>query len=163
METTEEKLSWSGKKSLLSETYIPRVMPRILGTWDMSAIFMVSIYLSTCATTVAVAGPAAITYLLLAGLAFFVPCLIATAQLGNMYPFEGALYNWTHHAIGGYWSFFSGFCAWFPCVLIICSLANLFVSYAQALFQSGLTQPWQQGLGICIVLIVGGIVATWRF
>lgn len=150
-------------KALPSETYIPRAMPRILGTWDMSAVFMLSIYLTTCATTAAAAGPAAITYFLLAVAVFFVPCLIATAQLGKMYPFEGALYNWTHRAMGGYWSFFSGFCAWFPCVLIQCSLANLLVSYIQSLFSVSLTEPWQHGLSISIILLLAGITACCRF
>jgi len=138
-------------------------MPRILGTRDMTATFVVSIYLASCATTAASVGPAAITYLLLAAITFFVPCLIATAQLGSLFPYEGALYNWTHRLIGGYWSFFSGFCAWFPCVLIVSSLADLLVSYTQVLFNAGLTQPWQQGLAICTILIIGGFISTCRF
>jgi amino acid transporter len=151
------------QNALPSETLVPRVMPRILGTRDMTAMFVVSIYLASCATTAAAVGPAAITYLLLAAITFFVPCLIATAQLGSLFPYEGALYNWTHRLIGGYWSFFSGFCAWFPCVLIASSLADLFVSYTQVLFHTGLTEPWQQGLAICAILIIGGFVSTWRF
>ena len=166
MEASEQTPTLSSdiaQKALPSETLVPKIMPRILGTWDMTATFVVSIYLASCATTAATVGPAAFTYLLLAALTFFVPCLIATAQLGSLFPYEGALYNWTHRLIGGYWSFFSGFCAWFPCVLIASSLADLFVSYVQVLFQAGLTQPWQQGLAICVILIIGGLVSTWRF
>lgn len=148
---------------LLSETLVPTIMPSILGTWDMTAMFVVSIYLASCATTAAAAGPAAFTYLLLTAITFFVPCLIATAQLGSLFPYEGALYNWTHHLIGGYWSFFCGFCAWFPCVLIVSSLADLFVSYIQLVFHAGLKAPWQQGLVICAILIIGGFISTCRF
>ena len=166
MEASEQTPTLSSdiaQKALPSETLVPKIMPRILDTRDMTATFVVSIYLASCATTAATVGPAAFTYLLLAALTFFVPCLIATAQLGSLFPYEGALYNWTHRLIGGYWSFFSGFCAWFPCVLIASSLADLFVSYVQVLFQAGLTQPWQQGLAICVILIIGGLVSTWRF
>src|SRR2546421_13114497 len=155
--------SETAQKALLSETLVPTSMPRILGTRDMAATFVISIYLASCATTAAAVGPAAFTHLLLAAITFFVPCLIATAQLGSLFPYEGALYNWTHRMIGGYWSFFSGFCAWFPCVLIASSLADLFVSYLQGLFHAGLTEPWQQGLAICALLILGGFISTWRF
>jgi len=167
MRFSEQSFSTSSSeiapKTLPSETIVPRIMPRILCTRDMTATFVVSIYLASCATTAAAVGPAAFTYLLLAAITFFVPCLIATAQLGSLFPYEGALYNWTHRMIGGYWSFFSGFCAWFPCVLIASSLADLFVSYIQGLFYAGLTEPWQQGLAICALLIIGGFISTWRF
>jgi len=151
------------KNGLLSEDYIPKVMPRILGTWDMTTTFVVSTYLATCATTAVAGGSAALTYLLLVALIFFVPCLIATMQLGIMFPHEGALYNWTHKALGGYWSFFLGFCAWFPGVLISSSLADLLVTYVQSMHPGWLVASWQQGLAICGVLLLGGVICTQRF
>jgi amino acid transporter len=149
--------------SLVSEEYVPKAMPPILGTIDMTATFVVAIYLVSCATTLASAGPAGITHLLLSAIVFFIPCLIATAQLGSMFPAEGSLYNWTHKALGGYWSFFSGFCAWFPGVLISSSLADLLVTYIQGMRSNWLVAPWQQGLVICIVLIFAGVMAIQRF
>ncbi|TMC65948.1 MAG: amino acid permease, partial [Chloroflexota bacterium] len=98
-------------KPLLSESYVPLTMPKILGARDMTVTFIVSIFLATTATTAVIGGPAAITYLLLACIVFFIPCIVATMQLGLMFPHEGSLYNWTHHAIGGRSSFFAGFCA----------------------------------------------------
>src|SRR6266571_7315353 len=94
---------------LISEDYVPKSLPKILGTWDMTATFFVSIFLVTTATTAVLGGLAAITYLLIACLVFFVPCIIATVQLGLMFPHEGSLYNWTHNDIGGRASFFAGF------------------------------------------------------
>ncbi|GER89191.1 hypothetical protein KDW_33530 [Dictyobacter vulcani] len=149
---------------LHSEVFIPQKMPQILNSWDMTTTFVVSTYLASCASTAAAGGPAAITYLVLVGLTFFVPCLIATAQLGQMYPHEGGLYNWAHHAIGGYWSFFAGFCAWFPGVLISSSLANLLVIYAAPLiYPPLLAQPWQQGIATCLVLVTTGILTLCSF
>jgi amino acid transporter len=153
----------SKQGNLPSEDYIPKVMPPILGTFDMTATFVVAIYLVSCATTLAAVGPAGFTYLLLGTIVFFIPCLIATAQLGVLFPYEGSLYNWTHKVLGGYWSFFSGFCAWFPGVLISSSLADLFVTYIQGMHSSWLGAPWQQGLVISAVLIFSGIVAIQRF
>ncbi|GCE27793.1 hypothetical protein KDA_32770 [Dictyobacter alpinus] len=150
--------------NLYSEVYIPQKMPRILNSWDMTTTFVVSTYLASCASTIAAGGPAAMTYLLLVGVTFFVPCLIATAQLSQMYPHEGGLYNWVYHAIGGYWSFFAGFCAWFPGVLISGSLANLFVVYATPLINPAwLAQPWQQSIATCLVLAVSGMLTLCHF
>ena len=148
---------------LISEEYVPRALPKILGTWDMTATFFVSIFLVTTATTAVLGGLAAITYLLIACLVFFVPCIVATVQLGLMFPHEGSLYNWTHHAIGGRASFFAGFCAWFPGILISTSLAVLLVTYIQSLNSNWLTQTWQQGLVICCMLILTGILSIQRF
>lgn len=150
-------------KGLPSEEYIPKVMPRILGTWDMTTTFVVSIFLASGATTAALGGPAAITYLLLGGLTFFVPCLVATAQLGVLFPHEGSLYNWTHKAIGSQASFFAGFCAWFPGVLISSSFGDLIVTYIQGLNSNWLVEPWQQGLVIIAILALGGILSIQRF
>ena len=149
--------------SLPSEVYVPRTMPKILGPLDMTATFIVSIFLVTTATTAVIGGPAAITYLVIAGVGFFLPCIIATAQLGLMFPNEGSLYNWTHHAIGGRASFFAGFCSWFPGVLVITSLADLLVTYIQSMKSSWLTQPWQQGLVIFCMLILTCVLSLQRF
>src|SRR5207302_10583087 len=149
--------------SLISEEYVPRALPKILGTWDMTTTFFVSIFLVTTATTAVLGGLAAITYLLIACVVFFVPCIVATVQLGLMFPHEGSLYNWTHHAIGGRASFFAGFCAWFPGILISTSLAVLLVTYIQSLNSTWLTQTWQHALVICCILILTGMISIQLF
>jgi len=153
------------KKSapLASEAYAPKVMPRILGTLDMTSIYVVIIFYVTNATSSLSAGAAAFTYWILGAITFFIPCVIATAQLAAMFPYEGSLYNWTHRAIGGYWSFFVGFCAWFPGVLVMVSGADIIVSYIQGLHPDWLTQPWQQGLLLTGVLVFSALIAAQRF
>ncbi|HTI13421.1 MAG TPA: APC family permease [Dictyobacter sp.] len=149
--------------NLPSEHMAPRILPQILNSRDMTATFVVSIYFASYATTAVAAGPAAISYMLLVGLTFFLPCLIATAQLGKLFPYEGALYNWAHKAIGGYWSFFAGFSSWFPGVLISSSLANLLITYAHSLNLPALSSSWEQGVAISVVLLIGGLVSILRF
>jgi amino acid transporter len=153
----------SADDALVSEAYVPKTMPPVLGTWSMTATFIVCIYLASGATTAAAGGAAAFTYLLIGCLTFFIPSIVATMQLGILFPNEGALYNWTHKTFGGYWSFFSGFCAWFPGVLITASFGDLFVTYIQAMQPAWLTTPWQQGLAICGYLIFCGFVSIQRF
>ncbi|HET7641137.1 MAG TPA: hypothetical protein VFK47_20680, partial [Ktedonobacteraceae bacterium] len=45
-------------RPLPSEDYIPKAMPKILGVGDMTATFIVSIFLVTTATTAVLGGPA---------------------------------------------------------------------------------------------------------
>ncbi len=59
----------------------------------MVAIYLMIIFFITNATTAVAGGAAAFTYLILGGFTFFIPCVIATAQLGVMFPNEGSLYN----------------------------------------------------------------------
>jgi amino acid transporter len=150
------------QRALASEEYVVKTMPPILGTFDMTATYLLIIFFITNATTAASGGPAAFTYLLLGGITFFIPSVIATAQLGVMFPNEGSLYNWTHKAFGGFWSFFSAFCAWFPGVLVMISAGDALVSFIQGLNSQWLTDPKEQGIVIIVVILFGGVLATQR-
>ena len=153
-----------GRQSrLASEGYPLKAMPAILSTFDMTAIYLTIIFFITNVTTAVSGGAATFTYFVLGGVTFFLPCVIATAQLGVIYPYEGSLYNWTHKALGGYWSFFVAFCAWFPGVLLIVSAGDIIVSYLQSMNSSWLVAPWQQGLVLVGLLIISGIIAIQPF
>ena len=152
-----------GSESLLSEEYVVRTMPSILGKLDMIAIYLMIIFYATNAATAVAGGAAAFTYLIIGAVTFFIPCVIATAQLGVMFPHEGSLYNWTHKALGGYWSFFVAFCAWFPGVLVIVVDGDVVASYLNGLNGNWLTQPWQQGMVIITVVLISSVIAVQRF
>ncbi len=147
---------------LQSEAYIGQALPSTLRTWDMIALFIIILFFITNVPTAVAGGAAGLSLWIIGGICFFIPCAIATAQLGVMYPYEGSLYNWTHKAFGGFMSFFVGFCAWLPCSLLILATSDLVVSYIQALNQNWLVQPWQQGLAVMGIVAVSGIVATRR-
>jgi amino acid transporter len=147
---------------LASEHYVPRVMPRMLTTGDMTATFLLIVFFITNATSAVGGGAAAFTYWGIGALTFFIPGVIATAQLGVMFPHEGSLYNWTHKAFGGYWSFFAAFCAWFPGVLVIISAGDVIVAYLQGLNSNWLTEPWQQGLLIMLLIVGTALLAIQR-
>src|SRR5947207_15771367 len=95
-----------------SETYVPATMPRIIGTFDMTAAFAVGLSLLPGAVITATVGVAGLSYLMLGGLVFFLPCLLITAQLARMLPHEGSLYNRTHRIVGPFWGFFVSICFW---------------------------------------------------
>lgn len=107
------------KGKLTSESYVPQTMPVQLNTFDMTANYMLLLFNITISTLLVGSGAAGISYLLLGALVFFFPCAIVTAQLALLFPHEGALYSWSYKALGQYWSFFSGFCAWLSGALLI--------------------------------------------
>jgi glutamate:GABA antiporter len=80
-----------------------------------------------------------------------------------MFPHEGSLYNWTHKALGGYWSFFVAFCAWFPGVLLMVAGADTVVTYLQNLNPNWLTATWQQGVVVILLLIFCCIITLQPF
>jgi len=153
----------SRQTTLRSEEYVAKTMPPVLGTLDMTTTFLIIIFFITNATTSVAGGAAAFTYWALGAVTFFIPCVIATAQLGVMFPHDGSLYNWTHKAFGGYWSFFVAFCAWFPGVLVIISAADLFIAYIQGLNSNWLVEPWQQGIVLLVLIALTGILAIQRY
>src|SRR5579863_6750918 len=121
----------SREAALPSEEYVAKAMPPILGSVDMVATYLLIVFFITNSNTAVSGGAAAFTYLAIGAVTFFIPSVIAAAQLGSMFPFEGSLYNWTHKAFGGYWSFFVAFCAWFPGVLVMISAGSVIVSMIQ--------------------------------
>ncbi len=147
---------------LTSEEYVEKVMPPLLRTRDLTAIFLVTIFWITNAATAASGGATAYVYWILGGIVFFLPSVLATAQLGVLFPHEGSIYQWTHKALGPYWGFFAGLCWWFPIPLILVSGADTIVTYIQGLNPAWLVEPWQQGLAILAIIACSGVIAVQR-
>src|SRR5260370_40603182 len=110
--------------------------------------------------TAAAGCPAGLTLWVIGGLLFFIPCAIATAQLGVLFPHEGSLYSWTHKAFGGYWSFLVGFSAWVPSSLLILATSDLVVSIVQGLNPKWLADPRSQGAAMLVVIIFASVTAA---
>ena len=51
-----------------------------------------------------------------------------------MFPQEGSLYVWTQKALGPFWGFFAGFCAWWPGVLVMVATGDAVVTLLQFIF-----------------------------
>ena len=149
--------------ALPSEAYAARAMPKVASPLGLVATYVLIIFFITNTPSAIQAGAGTFTFWIVGGLTFFIPCAICTVQLGHMFPHEGSLYNWTHRAFGGYWSFFVAFCAWFPCILLMIVASDAVVGYLQGLNPNWLIQPWQQGLVLILLLAFSGILATRRF
>ena len=138
-------------------------MPPLLGTFDMTASYVLALLFLPRAVFTAAAGVLGLLYLVLGAIVFFIPCVIATAQLGVMFPHEGSLYNWTHQALGRYWGFFIGLCFWLTGVLAMVTATNAFVTIIEGMNNAWLTEPWQQGLVILALVALLAVLGTQRF
>jgi amino acid transporter len=148
--------------TLLSETYVPKAMPHILGTFDMTAAFVIGLFLMPSAVITAASGGVGLVYLVAGCLVFFIPCTLVTAQLGAIFPHEGSLYNWTQQALGPFWSFFVGFCFWLSGVMAVVTALNGEITMMQGLNAAWLAKPWQQGIAMLAMLAFVGVLATQR-
>jgi glutamate:GABA antiporter len=148
---------------LLSERIAPGILPKVLGPFDMVAIFVAIVLFANQGSVIQAAGPAGFVYWILGFVTFLIPGAIVTGQLGLMFPGEGSIYVWTHKALGSFWGFFAGFCAWWPGILVRVATADLIVTMLQFLNSNWLQQPWQQGVVIVAVICFSTVLSILRF
>src|SRR5437899_13018311 len=84
---------------LISERVAGGILPKVLTTFDMVAIFVAIVLFITNAAVVQSAGPSAFGWWIIGFALFLIPCAIATGQLGAMFPGEGCIYLSTHTAV----------------------------------------------------------------
>jgi amino acid transporter len=149
---------------LRSERIAGGILPKVLNSFDMVAIFVaIVLFITNSAVLAAGAGPSAYVYWILGFITFLIPGAIVTGQLGLMFPGEGSIYVWTNKAFGAFLGFFAGFCAWWPGVLVMIATGAAVVSLLQQLNSSFLTEPWQQGVVIVAVIAFSFVLSILRF
>src|ERR1700716_2636260 len=155
---------------LLSERIAPGILPKVLGPFDMVAIFVAIVLFAVQGSVVQQAGASAFVYWILGFLTFLIPGAIVTGQLGLMFPGEGSIYVWTNKALGTFWGFFAGFCAWWPGALVMVATADLVVTLLQFLLTlppfnvvNPLADLWQQGVIILAVIWFSSGLSILRF
>src|ERR671922_599688 len=150
------------ERLMLSERVAPGMLPRVLNSTDMTIIFLAIVLFIVQASVLQPAGPAAYIYWILGFLLFLIPGALVTAQLGQMFPQEGSLYVWTQKALGPFWGFFAGFCAWWPGILVMVATGDAVVTLWQFVDTGGLPKAWEQGLVILTVLWFSAFMSMLR-
>lgn len=149
--------------TLASEQYVVATMPRFLSTKDLLATFIVILLFITNTPNAVAGGAAGLTFWIVGAITFLLPCVVVTAQLGVMFPYEGSLYNWTYKALGNFWGFFATFLYWVPSPILILATADLIISYLQGLHSNWLVQPWQQGCALIGLILFSALIARFRY
>jgi amino acid transporter len=150
------------ERVMVSERIAPGMLPRVLNSTDMTIIFLAIVLFIVQASVIQPAGPSAFVYWIGGFLFFLIPGALITAQLGLMFPQEGSLYVWTQKALGPFWGFFAGFCAWWPGVLVMVATSDLVVTIWQFIDKGALPKPWHQMIVILAVLWFSAILASMR-
>src|SRR6266536_2592203 len=83
---------------LLSERVAGGILPKVLNSFDMVAIFAAIVLFITNAAVIQSAGPTAFGWWVLGFLAFLIPSAIVTGQLGVVFP--GTVGSWNIQAQG---------------------------------------------------------------
>src|SRR5947208_7945611 len=152
-----------GGQVLRSERIAAGILPKVLNSFDMVAIFVAIVLFISNAGVIPGAGAAAYIYWILGFLTFLIPGAIVTGQLRLLFPGEGSIYVWTNKAFGAFLGFFAGFCAWWPGVLVMIATGDAVVSLIQQLNSNFLTEPWQQGVVIIAVIAFSFVLSILRF
>src|SRR5881394_26187 len=147
---------------MVSERIAPGMLPRVLNSMDMTIIFVAIVLFIVNASAIQRAGPSAYTFWIIGFLAFLIPGALVTAQLGLMFPQEGSLYVWPQKALGPFWGFFAGFCAWWPGILVMVATGDAVVTIWQFIDTGGLSKAWEQGLVILAVLWFSAFMSMLR-
>jgi signal transduction histidine kinase len=153
---------------LRSEQRTGEILPGVLSRVDLLVLFIaVVVFIPDAAVVQATQTAGAITYLywVIGILTFLLPGAIVAGQLNRFMPANGSIYVWSHRALGSLWGFFAGFCAWFPGVLVLLVAGDFIRSLIQGIGiqiagsnMNWLTEPWQQGALILVILsLAGGI------
>jgi amino acid transporter len=150
------------ERVMVSERIAPGMLPRVLNSFDMTIIFVAIVLFIVNASAIQQAHQAAYTYWILGFIAFLIPGALVTAQLGQMFPQEGSLYVWTQKALGPFWGFFAGFCAWWPGILVMVATGDAVVTIWQFVDKGGLPKAWEQGLVILAVLWFSALMSMLR-
>src|SRR5438067_3914052 len=154
--------SQTADREMISERVAPGMLPRVLNSFDMTIIFVAIVLFIVNASAIQQAHQAAYTYWMLGFVAFLIPGALVTAQLGQMFPQEGSLYVWTQKALGPFWGFFAGFCAWWPGILVMVATGDAVVTLWQFVDKGGLPKAWEQGLVILAVLWFSAFMSMLR-
>ncbi len=150
------------QQTLVSERVAGGILPKVLTTFDMVAIFVAIVLFITNTTGFFGSGPVSMTYLILGFITFLLPGAIVTGQLGKLFPGEGSIYLWTYKAFGGFTSFIAGFAAWWPGILVMLATGTVVVQYLQTLLNKTF-DPWLQGVIVLAVIAISAVVACLRF
>jgi Amino acid permease len=137
---------------MISERLASGMLPRVLNSFDMTIVFVAIVLFIVQASAMQQARQAAFTYWVLGFLLFLIPGALVTAQLGRMFPQEGSLYVWTQKALGLFWDFFAGFCAWWPGILVMIATGDAVITIWQFVDPGSLAKAWEQGLVVLAVL-----------
>jgi amino acid transporter len=154
---THVSRSTQTNQQTLAELIPPRILPRVLGRWDLIVVYVSIIFGSYASGQMANAGWQAIGIWILAYLLFLIPAGLCSLELGNVFPDEGGVYVWASKTMGKMPGFFGGWLSWLPVFGAVVTWTAIITSFLTTATGWKL-ELWQQvSLQVLIVWISVGV------
>jgi amino acid transporter len=145
--TQELEAAPSQRDGLMTTELVPeQVLPKVLGTFGLTATYVFIICWITGSSVMAAGGWTAIPMWILGIVTFLVPAALAVLELGSLWPGQGGVYIWAYRTMGERWSFLGGYLSWVPVVLNTASSPAIVLQFLLLAFHAEL------GLTVSIVL-----------
>lgn len=135
-------------------------LPMVLGTRDLTVLFILTVLFLANTGGVQFGGAAAFLYWGLGLLTFLLPCAYVTRWLARRFPEAGGHYLWATRVLGVHWGFLSAFCAWLPCVLAVIAIVAPCLALLQYLFPAFFTSLWQPSLCVVVLVVVASGITS---
>jgi amino acid transporter len=145
------RASKAANSEMLAELIPPRILPRVLGRWDLIVVYVSIIFGSYASGQMANAGWQAIGIWLLAYVLFLIPAGMCSLEMGNLFPEEGGVYVWANKTMGKLAGFFGGWLSWLPVFGAIATWTAIITSFFTTAFGLKL-ELWQQ-VGMQVILV----------
>lgn len=114
---------------LVSELVPDQVLPKVLSTFGLVAIYVFIIYWITGASLTATFGWNSIPMWAIGIVVFLVPAGLAVSELGNLWPAQGGVYIWAYRTMNEPLAFLGGFMSWIPVILNGASSPVVMISF----------------------------------
>lgn len=123
------------RDTLLTSEVVPeQVLPKVLTTFDMVAIYVYIIFFINAAAIVALGGWPTMPLWFLGVVFFLIPAGMAVAELGNVWPAEGGVYVWASKTMNPTAAFFAGYLSWVPILLVGATHPAIELAFLQLAF-----------------------------
>jgi glutamate:GABA antiporter len=104
-------------KKLIAEVLPDQVLPKVLSTFDLVAVYVFIIFFVSGASIMAGGGWASMSMWIAGIVLFLIPAAMAVLELGGLWPSQGGVYVWAYRTMSERWAFFGGFLSWIPVIL----------------------------------------------
>ncbi|WP_198954711.1 APC family permease [Kineosporia sp. R_H_3] len=115
--TAPAEVAFTRDGKLAAEVVPDQVLPKVLTTFGLIAIYVFIIYFITGSSIISSAGWTSMPMWVLGFVVFLVPAGMAVMELGNLWPAQGGVYVWAYRTMNEPLAFFGGFLSWIPVIL----------------------------------------------
>ncbi|KAA0275089.1 MAG: APC family permease [Acidobacteria bacterium] len=116
---------------MLAELVPPKLLPKNLGRMELVTIYFAIIFGAYGASQLAAGGWAVFSMLALAVVVFLLPAILASYELGTLFPGEGGIYIWADKTMGKIHGFIAGWLSWVAVFLLLPLVSTAFAAHLQ--------------------------------